>query len=67
MDWLEVSVVVDGEGAEAVAEALRPFAHEGGVVLEQRGDPNSADRPAIPARDWSLHLRQSTKVGGLKR
>ena len=34
MDWTKVSVRVDGEAAEAVAEALHPFAY-GGVSLEQ--------------------------------
>lgn len=34
MNWIQVTVKVDGEAAEAVAEALRPFAH-GGVSLEQ--------------------------------
>ena len=34
MSWTRVSLVVDGEAAEAVAEVLRPFAH-GGVSLEQ--------------------------------
>ena len=37
MYWLEVSVVTDEAGAEVVAEALRPFAYQGGVVLEQLG------------------------------
>ena len=47
MCWLEVSVVTDGEGAEAVAEALRPFAYQDGVVLEQLGDANSLDPDAL--------------------
>ncbi|MFN2222461.1 MAG: 50S ribosomal protein L11 methyltransferase [Candidatus Promineifilaceae bacterium] len=47
MYWLEVSVVVDGEGAEVVAETLRPYAHGNGVVLEQRGDASSADPDAL--------------------
>jgi ribosomal protein L11 methyltransferase len=47
MYWLEVSVVTDGEGAEAVAEALRPFAYQNGVVLEQLGDENSLDPDAL--------------------
>lgn len=34
MKWTRVSLVVDGEAAEAVAEALRPFGY-GGVSLEQ--------------------------------
>ncbi len=50
MNWLELSVVVDGEAAEAVAEALRPFAH-GGVAIEQVGGqlPSLAD-------DWSVEV-----------
>jgi ribosomal protein L11 methyltransferase len=48
MNWLELSVEVDGEAAEAVAEALRPYAH-GGVALEQVGGQ-------LPVRqdDWAL-------------
>jgi ribosomal protein L11 methyltransferase len=45
--WLEVSVIADGEAAEAVAEALRPLAHNQSVVLEQRGDPDSLDPDAL--------------------
>lgn len=45
--WLEVSVVTDGEAAEAVAEALRPLAHNQSVVLEQLGDPESLDPHAL--------------------
>jgi len=33
-EWVEVSVVVDGEGAEAVAEAFHRYVHQG-VVIEQ--------------------------------
>ena len=47
MYWLEVSVVTDGEGAEAVAEALRPFAYQNGVALEQLGDSHSSDPEAL--------------------
>ena len=47
MYWLEVSVVTDGEGAEAVAEKLRPFAYNDGVVLEQLGDITSPDLEAL--------------------
>ncbi len=47
MYWLEVSVITDGEGAEAVAEVLRPFAHNDGVVLEQLGDENDPDPDAM--------------------
>ena len=41
MSWTRVQVVVDGEAAEAVAEALRPFAY-GGVSLGQ----------AVIGRQW---------------
>lgn len=47
MYWLEVSVVTDGEAAEAVAEALRPLAHNQSVVLEQQGDPEDLDPYAL--------------------
>jgi ribosomal protein L11 methyltransferase len=49
MYWLEVSVVTDGEGAEAVAEALRPFAYNEGVALEQLGDAINPDPEALEA------------------
>jgi hypothetical protein len=45
--WLEVSVITDGEGAEAVAEVLRPFAYNDGVVLEQLGDEDSPAHDAL--------------------
>ena len=41
-EWIEVSLVVDGEGAEAVAEALRRYVHQG-VAMEQ----------AFPGEAWS--------------
>lgn len=47
MYWLEVSVRTDGEAAEAVAEALRPYAYSNSVVLEQLGDPHSLDPTAL--------------------
>jgi ribosomal protein L11 methyltransferase len=47
MYWLEVSVKTDGEGAEAVAEVLRPFAYQGSVVLEQLGDEDDLDPQAL--------------------
>jgi len=45
--WLEVSVLTDGEGAEAVAEVLRPFAYNDGVVLEQLGDETNPAHDAL--------------------
>lgn len=47
MYWLEISVRTDGEGAEAVAEVLRPFAYQDSVVLEQLGDDTTADPDAL--------------------
>ncbi len=47
MYWLEVAVITDGEGAEAVAEVLRPFAYSEGVVLEQLGDESDPDPDAL--------------------
>lgn len=47
MYWLEVSVITDGEAAEAVAEVLRPFAYQDGVVLEQLGDVHDLDPNAL--------------------
>ncbi|MFN2190596.1 MAG: 50S ribosomal protein L11 methyltransferase [Candidatus Promineifilaceae bacterium] len=45
--WLEISVRVDGEAAEAVSAALEPYAYQGSVVLEQQGDPNNPDPKAM--------------------
>lgn len=45
--FTEVSVKVDGEAAEAVAEVLRPFAFQEGVVLEQLGDELSPEPLAM--------------------
>jgi len=45
--WLEISVIVDGEAAEAVSAALEPYAHKGSVVIEQKGDPNDPNPLAL--------------------
>ena len=47
MYWLEVSVTVDGEAAEAIAEVLRPFTRGDGVVMEQKGDASTSDPQAL--------------------
>ena len=52
--WLEVSVITDGEGAEAVAEVLRPFAYNDGVVLEQLGDETN---PAPDALETAVTVK----------
>jgi ribosomal protein L11 methyltransferase len=46
-DWVEAKVMADGEAAEAIAEALRPFAHQEGVVLEQLGDMTNLEPDAL--------------------
>jgi ribosomal protein L11 methyltransferase len=46
--WIEVSVTVDGEAAEAVAEALRRFAYQG-ICIESSGQPTWAGQPLPPA------------------
>ena len=68
MYWLEICVRTDGEGAEAVAEVLRPFAYQESVVLEQLGDDATADPDAlesvvtvkiyVPEEDDSPELRR---------
>jgi ribosomal protein L11 methyltransferase len=66
--WLEVSVVVDGEGAEAVAEMLRPYAYGNGVVLEQRGDAGKADPNALePEVTVKVFLPEDQDTVGLRR
>lgn len=47
MNWIEVTLVTDGEAAEAVSEALRPYAYDQSVALVQLGDPNSPDPYAL--------------------
>lgn len=54
MYWLEVRVATDGEGAEAAADALRPFAYQSSVVLEQRGDEGD---PAPDALESSVTVK----------
>jgi ribosomal protein L11 methyltransferase len=52
-NWLEVSMIVDGELAEAVAEVMARFIPNG-VVIESTAvstaDPNSAGHPVGPLR-----------------
>ena len=57
VNWLEVSLLVEGEAAEAVADALARFAPEGGVVIESTSIQAVAEmegqeegRPAGPLR-----------------
>jgi len=52
MNWLEVSLVVDGEMAEAVAEVLTRFVPNG-VVIEStaiESNPENEGQPVGPLR-----------------
>lgn len=50
MRWIEVSMEVDGEAAEAVAEVLQRYGHQG-VAIEQAGFPLSTWEDQIPPAD----------------
>ncbi|MCA9973857.1 MAG: 50S ribosomal protein L11 methyltransferase [Anaerolineales bacterium] len=68
MDWLEISVATDGEAAEAVAEMLRPFAYQDGVVLEQLGDETSAEPDALlPTVSVKIYVPGSEDTPALRR
>ncbi len=48
MDWIEISLSVDGEAAEAVAELLNRYGHQG-VAVEQEGImPEAWDDGEVP-------------------
>ena len=66
--FLEVSVITDGEGAEAVSEVLRPFAYQDGVVLEQLGDMADLDPTALePAVTVKIYLPEDEDTPELRR
>lgn len=66
--FTEVSIVTDGEAAEAVAEALRPFAYQESVVLEQKGDPHSLDPMAVePEVKVKIFIAQDRDTPQLRR
>jgi ribosomal protein L11 methyltransferase len=50
MNWIEVSLEVDGEAAEAVADVLRRYGHQG-VAIEQAGFPIEVWPDEIPPAD----------------
>ncbi len=75
MDWIEVSLSVDGEAAEAVAELLQRYGHQG-VAVEQEGIPpdqwdDGEAQPAqrltvrayFPADDRAEHARLELEQG----
>ena len=68
MYWLEISVQTDGEGAEAVAEVLRPFAYQESVVLEQRGDETNLDPDALePGVTVKIYVPEDDDSPALRR
>ncbi len=68
MYWLEISVRTDGEGAEAVAEVLRPFAYQESVVLEQLGDDTTADPDALePFVTVKIYVAESDDTPAMRR
>lgn len=56
MDWIEITMRVDGEAAEAVADLLQRYGHQG-VSIEQEGiPPDEWDEDEIP-RPQQLTVR----------
>lgn len=55
MDWIEIALSVDGESAEAIAEVLQRYGHQG-VAIEQEGIMPEAwnDGEAPPAERLTL-------------
>jgi len=52
--WIEVSLRVDGESAEAVAEVLSRYGHQG-IALEQDGiPPDTWDEGDVPAAQYLI-------------
>jgi ribosomal protein L11 methyltransferase len=47
MDWIEISLNIDGEGAEAVADALRRYVHQG-VSIENRFPMDAWEDELVP-------------------
>lgn len=68
MYWLEVSVTTDGEAAETVAEVLRPFAYNDGVVLEQWGDTGDLDPNALePTVTVKIYIPEAQDTPALRQ
>ncbi len=66
--FTEISVATDGEAAEAVAEVLRPFAYQEGVVLEQLGDAHDPDPAAVdPTITVKIYVSQEEDTPQLRR
>lgn len=72
MNWLEISVVVDSEAAEAVSEVLSRYAHDA-VAIEQlardiaRGPDWSPDGPLEPTVTVRAYLPIDGKIGSKRK
>lgn len=70
MDWIEVSLSVDGEAAEAVAEILQRYGHQG-VAVEQEGIlPEAWDdgqQPPITSLKVRAYFPNDDRVDEAKR
>ena len=64
MNWLEVSLTLDGEIAEAVAEVLARFAPNG-VVIESTAIESTPDDEGMPV--GPLHQRQRRRTADRAR
>lgn len=66
--FTEISVATDGEAAEAVAEVLRPFAYQDGVVFEQLGAAHDPHPDAVePTVTVKIYVPQKDDTPELRR
>jgi ribosomal protein L11 methyltransferase len=70
MQWVEVRMTVDGEAAEAIAELLQRYGHQG-VSIEQEGIiPDSWDEDEVPSPEKltvRAYLPDNTHIDEAKR
>ncbi|MDH4136565.1 MAG: 50S ribosomal protein L11 methyltransferase, partial [Anaerolineae bacterium] len=62
MDWLEVSVQVDGEVAEAVSEVFNRYGHGGTVIEEAISETDEAVRETLTVKVY-LPFENGQAVG----
>jgi len=62
LDWLEVSVQVDGEGAEAVSEVFNRYGHGGAVIEETISETDKAAGRTLTAKVY-LPFENGQAVG----
>jgi len=67
MRWIEVSMEVDGEAAEAVAEVLQRYGHQG-VAIEQAGfTSNLEDEIRLPNGSSCGLFAEDERADGAKQ